>query len=493
MNKTKTGVEKKLNDIEQRKKTEERLRDELNSLKNKYNSVLEQKESQINSLNGALMKQTQDKNNLELTLEELEQKLNEIDVVNKKRMDEYALACQKIQEFEEILENKEEIISNHAKEIESLMTNKEQEFAHLKKQAENMIRHLNSLQSTVKPTKIEKKPLESDKISLNQQLDQSLLRENQLKSLINEIISSESQNLKSLLTGLSKNTLVFRAETERWIMRNEELEQRVLELSEKNIKLNGFVKDFEKMIYFKNLQFDEFSKDSDTILKEMQAKIDFLSLELSNCYNMISKDLFPFSQKLFTNVLSPTHEKIHNLRQEISHFMSQNTSNNENLVQLNRIIKTLEDEKESISKLLYKSNASIVYIDKHIGDVLPLHSSIMDINELERLSIIPESEKIKTEITDQARKIITKLIVLKDNQQRYVDRLNQNDLEILQFSRNLKEKCDQAKILESSYVEIQEENRYLTEIALKEKEEKIKLKSILTELLAAKVPCGDYY
>ena len=130
-------------------------------------------------------------------------------------MDEYALACQKIQEFEEILENKEEIISNHAKEIESLMTNKEQEFAHLKKQAENMIRHLNSLQSTVKPTKIEKKPLESDKISLNQQLDQSLLRENQLKSLINEIISSESQNLKSLLTGLSKNTLVFRAETER--------------------------------------------------------------------------------------------------------------------------------------------------------------------------------------------------------------------------------------------------------------------------------------
>ena len=482
MNKSKTGVEKKLNDIEIMKKTEERLRDEIASLKNKLNLIVDQKDSQLNQLNSVLMQQTQEKNNLELTLEELEVKLNEIDMINKKRVEEYALACQKIQQFEEIIKKKDENIAKLNEDMERVINNKDQEFNHLKRQAENMIRHLNSIQSTPKVVKPEKKPLENNKISLTQQLEDSLLRENQLKSLINDLINTEAQNLKNSLSNLGKLSAASRAETERWIMRNEEIEQRLIENSQKNMKLNGFIKDLQKMIQFKSQQFEEFSKDAENLAKEMQSKIDFLTLELNSSYNQIARDILPSSQKFLNNSLGMTHEKIYNLRQELNHFQTQVMLSEENMNKLNRIIKGLEDEKESISKLLYRSNSSIIYIDKHVGDITPLHPCALDnIDGRERLSIIPENESINNDITEQSKNIINKLLIIRDNEKRYVDRLNQNDFEILQLQREIKEKNEQANILECSYEKLQEENRYLTEIAYKEKEEKIKLKSILNE------------
>ena len=485
MSKTKTGVDKKMGDIEIMKKTEERLREELSAVKNKLNLVIEQKDTQINQLNGILNQQSHEKRSLEQTLEELEIKLNEIDMINKKRVEEFAQACQKIEELEEILQKKDDHIAKIKDDVEIITANKDQEFHHLKRQAENMIRHLNTLQSAPRLIKTERKPNESNKISLTEQLEDSLLRENQLKSLINDLISTEAQNLKNSLSNLGKLSAVSRAETERWVMRNEELEQRLIDLAQKNLKLNGFIKDLQKMIHFKNSQFSDYSKNSENLIKEQQAKIDFLTLELNSNYNQISRDLLPLSQKLITSSLGLSHSKLHDQRQQISQIQSQLALSEEAVCKLNRVIKMIEDEKDSISKLLYRSNSSIIYIDKHLGEVMPLQSSATDTaGDRERLSIIPESENINSEITEQARNIINKLIVMKDNEKRYIDRANQYEFDMMQTKKNLKEKVDHGKILENSYEKMQEENRYLTEIAYKEKEEKIKLKSILNDYSA---------
>jgi chromosome segregation ATPase len=483
MNKNKHDVEKKINDIETMKKTEERLREEIISLKNKYSQVLEQKEIQINHLNGLLLQQSQDKNNLELAFEELEAKLNEIDQINKKRVEEFALLCQKHQELELILKKKDENLIKIHEDYEKTILNKDQEFSHLKRQAENMIRHLNTTQSPGKsiPSPIQSSS-EPNKQSLIQQLEDALIRENNLKNLLTSLVTNEGQTLKKLLKTFNNLTNVSRSEVERWIMRNEELEQRIIEISSKNIKLNSIVKDLEKIIYFKSLQFEEFFKNSDGLVKEQQSKIDFLTLELNEYRNSIGKDILPFSQKLFNSSLSANHEKIHSLRQEVAHFEAQMALNTENISKLNKIIKNLEEEKDSISKLLYRSNASIVYIDKHIKDVTPLHPSALEATETqERLTIIPESENIANEITEQAKNIANKIMILQDNQQRYVEKLFKNDYDILQLQNTLKDKNDLNKTFEDSIKHVQEENRYLTEIAYKEKEEKIKAKSMLSE------------
>lgn len=482
--KTKTGVEKKRSDIEIMKKTEERLRDELSTLKNKYAQAMEQYENQVNQLNIVLLQQSQEKNNLELTLEELEQKLSEIDAINKKRVEEFTQACVRIQELEDQCKKKDEILQKLTDDLERTISNKDQEYQHLKKQAENMIRHLTSLTNASKPNKPDKPELKNSEIgkeSLNEQLQEALNRENKLKSLVNNIINTEGQNLKNLLNNINKITTLSRAETERWIMRNEELEQRILELSEKNLRLNTCIKDLQKMLHFKNMQFDEYSKNADNCMKELQSKIDFLTQELSNTYNLISQDILPNSQKTMYSNLGMTHEKIHDLRQENDQLKEHIISSEEALDKMQMIIKSLEDEKDSISKLLYRSNATIVCVDKHLGEVHPCQ---IPSEKGDRLSIIPESENIANEISEQGKIIVQKILILKDNEKRYVDRINQNNYELLQYQKTLEDKIEKHKLFESDLEKIQDENRYLTEIAYKEKEEKIKLRTVLNESTA---------
>lgn len=474
LSKTKTGVDKKRSELETMKKTEERLREEINVLKNKLASALDQHDVQVNHLNCLLAQQSQEKNNLEITLEELEQKLNEIELINRKRVDEFSQSCLKIQELEEILKKKDENLQKVHEDIERIVANKDQEFQHLKRQAENMIRHLNSSQSNTKPAKIERKVNEIAQTGLAEQLQDALVRENKLKNLVSDLINQEGKALKDALASFNKNTSICRAETERWIMRNEELEQRLIESVDKNIKFIGIVKDLQKMISFKNQQFDEYVKNAEGDHKELAAKNDFLQLELMNAYNLISRDLLPNSQKVVNQSLSLGHEKMHSLRQEMAQLQERIVSDQEEILRQQRMMKDLEDEKESISKLLYRSNASIIFIEKHLGEVYPCNIS-------EPLSIIPEIDS-SVEVTEKAKYIAERLIILKENERQYKDRLNQLELSQIQLEKSLSNQGELYLLLEKSYEKSQDENRYLTEIAFKEKEEKIRLKTILNEV-----------
>ena len=472
LNKTKTGVDKKRNEIEIMKKTEERLRDEINSLKGKLTSTIDNYEIQINHLNGLLTQQSQEKNNLEITLEELEQKLNEIDFINRKRLEEFSTSISKIHELEDLIQKKDENILKLNSDLERVVSNKEQEFSHLKRQAENMIRHLNSSQNTSKPVRPGRKQQEIQDTNLSEQLQEALKRESDLKSLLADLVNKEAKTLKELLNNFNKNAASTRAETERWIMRNEELEQRLSESVNKNLRFLATIKDLQKMIGFKNSQFDDFVKTAENHSKELLAKNDFLQLELNNAYNLISREILPHSSKTINNALSSGHEKIHSLRQELEKMQERIVCDQEEIEKLKGYIRVLEDEKESISKLLYRANASIVAVEKVVGEVQGYP---------QRLNTMPEID-FSSEINDKTKGIIEKIFMIKENFQVCADKLNQTELEMLQTHKNLHDLSEDHVIIKQNYEKLQDENRYLTEIAYKEKEEKIKLKTFLNEV-----------
>jgi chromosome segregation ATPase len=478
LNKTKTGVDKKRSDIEIMKKTEERLREEISSLKNKLTSSIDQYEIQINHLNGLLTQQSQEKNNLEITLEELEQKLNEIDLINRRRLEEFSSSCSKIQELEDILKKKDQNIEKMAADIERIVNNKDQEFQHLKRQAENMIRHLNTSQNTAKPGKSDKKINEINQTNLEDQLQDSLLREEKLKNLLNDLVNKEGKMLKDLFSNFNKNTANSRAEAERWIMRNEELEQRLLESTDKNLKMLGIIKDLQKMINFKNMQFEEFRKTSENNMKELLSKNDFLQLELNNAYNLISRELLPHSSVVINQALSDSHEKMHSLRQELAKMQERMMSDKEENAKMQSFIRILEDEKESISKLLYRANASLVFIEKVVGE--PSHY-LQPNPSIVHPSNIAEIDA-PGDITEKARITAEKIYQIKENLHLCSENLNKTELDLLNKTKAFEDQSEIYVLLEKSFEKLQEENRYLTEIAYKEKEEKIKLKSFLNEV-----------
>lgn len=93
-------------------------------------------------------------------------------------------------------------------------------------------------------------------------------------------------------------------------MRNEELEQRILEVQEKNINLVKVIQDLQKIILAKDKQFDDVVGLYTSIGSEMQATIEFMSVEIVNKQNFVIKDVLPSSHKYFTKTLSDAHIQI---------------------------------------------------------------------------------------------------------------------------------------------------------------------------------------
>ena len=227
------------------KKLEERLRDENYSLKTKMIELEELKDSEIHHLTITIEKLVFEKKNLEGDMEELEEKLNEIDLMNQERRKLYSEACERVKGLEEILERKEKTIEQLIDEYKAKDENRVVETEHWKKQAENLIR---SLQSTIrdnaqKLTSFDKTKNEKASVSpvsvnnLSNQLEEALVREKNMRGAINNIIETESKNIAKRLKAHKNAQMTMREETEKWIMRNEEIEQRLYEMIQKCEKL----------------------------------------------------------------------------------------------------------------------------------------------------------------------------------------------------------------------------------------------------------------
>ena len=68
------------------------------------------------------------------------------------------------------------------------------------------------------------------------------------KQVLLESVSAESKKLKKQAEELSESRLQLRPELERWIMRNEELEQRVYSQSVSLVNMTIIIKDYQKAL-----------------------------------------------------------------------------------------------------------------------------------------------------------------------------------------------------------------------------------------------------
>ena len=238
--KTWIDVKKKIQEYETMKKLEERLRDENYALKEKLAEVTEINYTEVNSLNNALETLIFEKKSLENDMEELGEKLNEIDVMNKERMNMYVNACEKINELEEIIRSKDQDIQKKEEEYRIKDENREFDMQQMKRHAENLIKSLQSNNSSAsnrlalddKTKKFQnssinkenyvhtdpENPLKTQKTAvqhISSQLEETLKRESDLKSTINNLITQESNFLKERLKGNKEITLNMTREIER--------------------------------------------------------------------------------------------------------------------------------------------------------------------------------------------------------------------------------------------------------------------------------------
>jgi len=409
LEKSYTDVRKQMNEVDNLKKTEGRLREELSHVKSKLSGVSYNKNSEVNDLNMTIEQLVGEKANLEGAMEELEERLGEIEKISKERFEMYTQSSMQIEELQQSLSEKDQEIHNLTKEYQVKEQNREAEVQHWKKQAENVIRQLHSLQTpednkTKEYVRSNRTPLRETKRKLPQktdkenkpqeikdlknltvsqstvdnlaaQLEEALLRENKLKEQLQNLVEKEAQQIKQGLETLKNTQSTFRPETERWIMRNEELEQRVVGLENKNLELMGVVRDFRKTLHIKNVQLEEQKEIYDQNIELLQENLNLVSQELDSCFETFKTELMPNSIQVLNNSLSSAHEKIQSLVTESQTLRSELE---QALIDRDKEIQTHQDtlkEFHQIKENLIKSENDLWHIEKQLNSDSQRHST----------------------------------------------------------------------------------------------------------------------
>lgn len=499
---------KKMNDLEISKKTEERLREEISGFKNKLADLNETKNIQINELNQSIQQLIIEKTNLEGALEELEEKLNEIEKMSQERMELFYQSCQKNTELEENLARKDEETKRFIEEHKAKEMAREQEVDHWRRQAENVIRHLHNLQSTdnsgkfvAKDTKIplrdskniKKGPVARTKSpnkensctenikntstleNLLQQVEESQLREAKLKKMLQEMVAEEAKNIERNLGRLSENTSLTRAEVEKWIMRNEEMEQKLIEMMNANLCMRKVIPDLKKMVYIKSQQSDEQKECYEAMKKDLLNAIDFLTVQLVERNLMIHRDIIPQGQEVLSSTLSSAHQKIAELTEKINQaniYAEENLSNYE--TEKNRHISTLQ-EQENIKKEYIRAKNDLWHIRRQLNlETIPIghqrYTSFSNHEDFEQ-----SSTSIKTE--GMTRRELEDIENISDSTRSVLQAIR--DLQLI--SDNYKYEITTLKndncLARENFDKLEKENGFLKDIASKEKDEKIRLRT----------------
>ncbi|CAG9315030.1 unnamed protein product [Blepharisma stoltei] len=515
---------KKINDFEISKKTEERLREEVNSLKLKLSDLNDSKNLQINDLNQSIQQLITEKTNLEGALEELEEKFIEIEKMSQERMGMFYQSCNKAQELEEALARKENEIKLVVEENKAKETARDQEVEHWRRQAENVIRHLHNLQTSeiankvtnnrpplremqiknsVKKTTRCKSPVKdslkgsencqnpettlssSNANLLSQQIEEAQLREARLQKQLNKIIADEANIIERGIALLGVNTGTCRSELERWIMRNEEMEQKLVEMGNANVCFKKMIGDLKKTIIIKSQQMEEQKEQYELLKKEMQGFIDYLISELSEARSYTLNEALPRSQQVISSTLSSAHQKIAELTERVNLARIQAEENEISLEnEKNQHLMTYK-ELDTIKRDYVRLKNDLWHIRKQLNLETPVRvhqrnasfSNAEDFDPSDSIfatkSLNVSGEMTQREISDleeisDPTKIILQTI---KNMQNYNEEIRAEINKI---------KTDNT-ILRNEYEKSEKECGYLKDIAAKEKDEKIRIKTQVTE------------
>ena len=230
------------------------------------------------------------------------------------RLGVFCNTYEKIQELEEMVAKKSNECISLKKHYENLELSRQLEFISLKKSTElifSNLKHKENEETYEEPEENEKKNKIPGIRNLKLLIKELVLQESTLRKNIYLLIDKEGKTIKLLLPEMYQKVDNFRSDFEKWVMRNEELEQRLVDVERNNINLIKVIKDLQKILTVKDKQFEDVVKLYSRIGGEMQATVDFMSVELNDRQSYIIKDLLPTSYQYFSKTLSDAHIQIY--------------------------------------------------------------------------------------------------------------------------------------------------------------------------------------
>jgi myosin heavy subunit len=270
---------------------------DLRALQKKYNDLKAKNFEETEKLTLKIEQLSEEKWMIESAFEELSQKFLEIEKITLKRMEDFSQNLETLQNLEENLKSKEKIIENQKKLNQDLEISKQLELDSLKKTASLAFENFSKKSS--EPSDSLSKKFQFKSKNLTQALKELLFWFTSLQRYINLVVERESEVIAACVKSFDKKTENFRADFEKWVMRNEELEQRLVSVESNNLKFIRVIADLQKIVFAKDRQFDEVVRMYSGIGKEMQSTIDFLSVELSDKQAIIVKEFLPSAFQMF--------------------------------------------------------------------------------------------------------------------------------------------------------------------------------------------------
>ena len=120
---------------------------------------------------------------------------------------------------------------------------------------------------------------------LRRQLDEAFEREAELKRMIEEVLKANGEFVQGRLGKLKEIDMLSRAEIERWMMRNEELEMRLYEGSLRIAELKNLNKHAVNGMKASASQWNEEREVHRQNKAELESAVNFLLLELDQLFN----------------------------------------------------------------------------------------------------------------------------------------------------------------------------------------------------------------
>lgn len=270
-----------------------------NDLKNKLDESEDQKFSIQN-----LVDENQE---LENALEDLNKKFQELEEMSTCRFKDFCKTYDKIQSLEEKLTDKDSEIVKIRKNYEDCDLARQLELESLKKSTQLLLSSITKNED--KPQNCHKAQKDFVKKNLKMLVRCLVVQERNLRNGLYKMIENEAGKISDVMKNMDEKVSGFRADFEKWVMRNEELEQRLIMVENNNLSLIKVVKDLQKIIAVKDKQFEEVVKLYTQIGEELQGAITFIRKENDEKQAMAIYDLMPFSYKCLTEALSAAHIK----------------------------------------------------------------------------------------------------------------------------------------------------------------------------------------
>lgn len=413
--------------MEMMQKTEIRLREEGKQLKNVLETVKAETADEIGRLKDYINQLIQENQHFQAQSEALEGHLETLEKEVKDREEEMAHAQEQIGQLQAALTQKTEEIQEVLREADLREEEFEGEIAHIKRVAENTIRSLQPIASPSEESR-GKSPLRAAQMPLKRlsgvkrtqlattapkatvqeerveareedrgtgdywkgQVEEALRREAGLKAGLEAIVGKSGSFLKERVKALETLECALRPETERWMMRSEELESQLHSLSLRLVRSLAISRDLQKMVLVKDRQLQDSAKTTDALIAALTETVEAQGTELNSRGEVILEDLGPRVQQLaalHSREASACQRKENSLRDTVDTTTKRLNSAQEKLekalTDLHRTEDLLERTREELNSR--ESDLSLIRKALFAGDSRP--GSASSGSEMHRIDI----------------------------------------------------------------------------------------------------------